>query len=178
VSTTHQKVSNQERKRLVANLTPKDKELLAVVKYYNDNVSKIDRLVVKLVDGLGVESAAILTGYTESTVAVICDDYAAEKAKRQPKKVAKAVEGAEVTERLAIHLNAESGSIQRIAYDISKAIERELQSGEMLWPNREMAERFGRPAGNSWAKVHEILISHNWTKPVNESNRRYGYIVI
>lgn len=165
----------------MANLNPKDKELLAVVKYYNDNISKIDRLVVKLVDGLGVESAAILTGYTEATVAVICDDYAAEKAKRQPKKTAKPktekVEPVEV-KRLAIHLNAESGSIQRIAYDVSKAIERELQSGDMLWPNKEMAERFGRPSGNSWSKVHEILVSHNWTKPVNESNRRHGYIVI
>lgn len=164
----------------MANLTPKDKELLAVVKYYNDNVSKIDRLVVKLVNGLGVESAAILTGYTESTVAVICDDYAAEKAKRQPKKPAKSKveKGAEVTERLAIHLNTESDSIQRIAYDVSKAIERELQSGDTLWSNKEMAERFGRPASNRWMKVHDVLVSHNWTKPIEENNRRLGYVVI
>lgn len=43
-------------------LTPAEKELLAVVKYYNDNKKDIARLVTKLNRGFDIEATSTVTG--------------------------------------------------------------------------------------------------------------------
>lgn len=196
----------------MADLTQNERELLAVVKFFNANVKKIDRMVVKLVNNLGVESAALLTGYTENTVKAIVADFKLENAKRKitlknsegeklpsdlstvkPKrkfrtKTERLLAEEPITEmvdeelakqgetRLAIHINAESDVATRIAYDVAKAIESELQPGDRLWKNKELNERFGSNTNNA-PTVRRILIDHNWIQPVDESNPRMGYVV-
>jgi phosphoribosyl-AMP cyclohydrolase len=165
----------------MANLKPEEKELLAVIRYYNEQRKKknVDRLIGKFFSrpygGLEIPEIAALTGFSEDEVTEMVNWSLAPKRKKKADVVAEP-EPTRNSERLAIHLNAESDAVQRIAYDVAKAIERELEPGDMLWGSKELNQNFGATSGNV-AEVRRILVSHNWIQPVDESNKRKGYVV-
>lgn len=89
---------------------------------------------------------------------------------------AKAESDANKSERLAIHLNAESEVSQRIAHEMSKYIERELNPGDK-WPSSVTLMRLFGGGGNNTSDANKILVNHNWIERVNPENVRKGYRV-
>lgn len=174
----------------MANLTQSEKELLAVVRYYANNKKAIAKLLVKLGNNFGDEVTSSMTGLTDTEINSLVFSYAskrnatkaignAKKAPAKPNKAAKetaATEAVEGSERLAIHLNSESDLVTRIADDVTKAIESELKPGDPFWRSRVLIDRFGARS-NTAPLVNKILVEHNWIQPVDESNKRKGYMV-
>lgn len=173
----------------MANLTQNEKELLAVVKYYNGNEKKIDRLIYKLVEGLSIEQAAILSGYNEETVKAIHREVKESKPKRkfrtttermleQAKTEIPAMVDEELVKqgetRLAIHVNSTSERPVRIAHDISKRLEKgELKSGDQFWTTRDIIERFSVSRGTATEAIR-ILRKHNWIEYIDPNRVRLG----
>jgi DNA-binding transcriptional regulator YhcF (GntR family) len=195
----------------VTNLTPAERELLAIVQHVGDNMKPVARLLKKLDDNFGREAAKRLTNLPEGifdTLILAIQKNSSPRANQKLKtaqaiedKTAKKIAVAESkskgiqgevfpgnsdlfaeestgnsSERLAIHLDANSDAINRIAYDITKAIESELSSGDKLWSTREIAVRFATNAAYV-SKIYKVLRSHNWIEYVNPDLPGKGYVV-
>lgn len=166
-------------------LNQNDKDLLAVCRYFNKEVENkhVARLVAKLLKDFNLDNVRALTGFSENEIKVLVASVApkTKKHKTLPEVSAERRKASEVIDsepetRLAIHLNAESDLVQRVAYDVSKAIESELQPGDMYWNVREIMERFSCGSATV-TKANRILVSYNWIQNADESNKRKGYIV-
>ena len=182
----------------MTNLTPAERELLAIVQHVGDNMKPVARLLKKLDDNFGREAAKKLTNLPEGIfdtliLAIQKNNFPRGK---QKLKAAQAIEDKKIqgevfpgnsdlfaeestgnsSERLVIHLDANSDAINRIAYDITKAIESELSSGDKLWSTREIAVRFATNAAYV-SKIYKVLRSHNWIEYVNPDLPGKGYVV-
>ena len=161
-------------------LTAAEKELLAVVKYYNGQRDKktIAKLVVKLDQEFGRDVAMTLTGFETKEI----DGFYSVITPRKPrKKVEKApavtkVDEWDVDRRLAIHLNAESDLAQRVAHDMAAHIDTKMNPGDAWLSRKEAMEKFECKSA-TLTKANGILLSHNWIEEAEPGNFRKGYVV-
>lgn len=162
------------------NLNAEQKELLAVVKYYNEQVRKgnvrklVHRLFTVSGGGYEVEQIADMTGISEWHVRDMINTSLTPKPRRS--KEFKPKEILNPTYRMAIHVDSESDPIQRVAYDAAKFIDSDLKPGDMFLSTKEMCDKF-QITNRTCSLVKRILVSHNWIQPVSEANKRLGYLV-
>lgn len=197
-------------------LNENEKELIAVVRYYNEqrNKGRVGRLVRKIAKNIDVEGAASMTGFSVREVEAFCGGgenllkpltgfemetvtkYMGKKPSTPTKKAAAGIVKAESnainnpgpskatkkvmakveSQRLAIHLNAESDLPQRLAYDMAAHIEKEMKPGDAWLSRKEVMEKF-ECGSASLTIANGILLKHNWIELVEPGNFRKGYRV-
>jgi hypothetical protein len=176
-------------------LTQNEKDLLAVVRYYNGEKVKVIRLVVKLATQFDFESAAAMTGFTLAEVDQIVTNYDRKRAKTV-KSMGKRIGSQRVAEKvmnekqpdlfkepepqikigLPIELNADSPLSERVAYDMAQAISQELKGGDYFWTQKEAAQKF-QVNVNTVSAATKILFEKKWIEREEPNNSRSRYVV-
>jgi hypothetical protein len=165
-------------------LNQNEKELLAIVRHYNENKKNVARLVKKLLNDFTLADVKALTGFNGDEIYQLQQMvYTPKRRKNATERLAEKlvkqdpIKGTELDGyRLAIDLNAESNVAQRVAYDIAEAIESELSPGDPFWGQKALCKKFDcthRTAG----LATRILRSHNWIEEAEPGNFRKGYVV-
>jgi hypothetical protein len=175
---TKERVSNMA-------LNENEKELLAVVKYYNDQRKPIAKLVKKLVDGFGVEATGNLTGYTDAQIYAAVKSIPARKPRQKKQPVEPiAIEEAEkliVNTKLkpktvpVIQLHADSPTHERVAYEMSMQIGDKFKSGDAFYTTKTAMETF--EIGQETARGAMRLLHEKGLIEYANGNFRNGYVV-
>lgn len=165
-------------------LNETDRELLAVVKYYNDNKKGVIRLVNKLANSFDLTSISHVTGFSVDEIGDILDASPKPKARKsrakkpiQPDPVIATVEESKSTKpRRGIILHAGSDLAERLAHDLSMHIANNMQPGDKWLSQKTIMQKFECTAASA-AGANGALLEYNWIEQVEPGNFRKGYVV-
>jgi hypothetical protein len=166
-------------------LSKDENDLIKVAKYFHDNHSEFERVVVKMVKVLNLDAASVshMTGISPQQVRGIVRRVGFTAEFMQPKK-AKALKNVDAVaenyqpenRRLAIHVNANSDIPQRVAHDMAAIIHRDMNPGDKWLSAKEAMAQFQCTA-KTVTIANQILIDHNWIEMTEPGNFRKGYKV-
>lgn len=173
----------------MANISKRESDLLAVVRYFNSEKRNIAKLVAKLYEMHDLSTVKEMTGFTGDEIFELGDlafnlvpkkrpligkiEGQLETSKREKLKGEPDISG---WDRRAIHVSAESDMPTRIASDASKFIEHDLRPGDKWLSQKEFLAKYDCSLGTV-AIVNKILVDHNWIEQVEPGNFRRGYKV-
>lgn len=180
-------------------LTNKEKELLAVVKYFNSELANkhIARLVTKLNKDFGWQVTCELTGFEKVDVegfALSIPPRKTRKDKLGPTKATKKIQedlraelvqldgeaffNGEVkpTSKNPITLDSDSPLHERIAYSMAGKIGIEFNSGDSFYSTKQAMETFDGSQDRVRAALR--LLKDNGLIDYRNGNPRQGYVVV
>lgn len=169
-------------------LTPKERELLAVVKYYNSQRLNVRKLVAKLFREVGINATQSQTGFTVTEVFELLKHIPATERKKIEKRIQSETEK-KVAERRVTKKRTEpkktteqkTGNTiaDRVADEIRELIDNRADGfceGEVLMGQRELIQRF-QTSATTISKVVNILREENSIKRIDPSNPRSQYVI-
>lgn len=172
-------------------LTENERELLAVVKYYNAHKPQVARLVNKLTRGFDMESVASLTGFTPDEIGDFIDAYFEKKnAVKKPGPIKKQTEENEgdkfdLSEEQVeesthkpkpIVLTSDSSLAERVAYEMSMQIGAKFKSGDKFYGQKAAMAEFQCTAATV-TEAFKFLLERNLIEQAEPGNFRKGYVV-
>lgn len=161
-------------------LSKSEKELLAVVKYYNSQKRAIGRLLMKLDKEYSLAEVLSMTGYSVWDVEDFSRSLKRElkPSKRTQKVMEQGRKDLEEFEnyRIAIQVDSKSTVAVRVAYDMAQAIAQEFKPGDAIWGQKEAMEKF-QCVSRTVSQAFKILREKGWIEYANPKNHRFGNIV-
>ena len=165
------------RKGFKVALNQNEKELLAVVRYFNSERKSVAKLVAKLLKDFDVADVQALTGFDVDEVwawkSLAPKRTANTINKLGPTKLTKKL--IEKPKDVTLELTAESSLSERVAYEMSMTIGAKFQQGDKFFSQKEAMAEFECSAGTV-TEAFTLLVEKNLIEYA-DGNWRKGYVV-